>query len=215
MLLANTFLIIGFINIFDSSKQVDLRNFLFNAGFFLTLALFIYPAYLFFVAIGLFGFYNLKSLKPIGNLQFLSGIITCLILVSGMQYLIEDRWMTEVNFSPFWQVGPKAMPDFTTWIFITMYAFVLIATIGFYPDLIAKKNIQNRKKIELVYVMQLSTLVSAVFFFQGNLLQVMVLAFPLGTLMGLRLSELKSPIFAEVIHLILLSGLFIIQYLFP
>lgn len=213
LLLANTFLILGLINVIHSSKHVDLRHFLFNAGFFLTLAMFIYPAYLFFIGIGLFGFYTLKTLKPIGNLQFFTGIITGLILVSGTQYLIEGSWMTGVNFSPFWQVAPQAMPDLTSWIFITIYAFILFSTIGFYPDLISKKNIQSRKKIELIYVVQLSTLLSAVFFFQGNLLEIMVLGFPLGTLIGLRLSELKSPVFAEVIHLILLSGLFINHYL--
>lgn len=213
ILLANTFLIAGFANIIHSAKQVDIRHFLFNAGFFLILAVMFYPSYILFILIGLFGFYSIKSLKPMENLQFITGILSGIILVLGLQFLIYNSWEFHLFFSPVWKTGITALSTLPAWIFIIMMVLVLIASIGFYPDLISKKNIQTRKKIELIYLIQISMLISVVFFFHGQILEVLLVAFPVGMLTGLRLSEIRSHVFAEVVHLILLTGLLLNHYL--
>jgi hypothetical protein len=212
VLLANTFLIAGFVNIIQSSKHVDIRHYLFNGGLFLTLSMLIFPSYVLFIAVGLFGFYNMKSLKTAGNIQFITGILTSLFLIFGLQYLTEGKWDFQFFYSPVWQSALSILPDARSWTFIIVFAVSLLASLWFYPELITKKNIQSRKKIEIFYLIQLSVFLSTIFFFHNTPLELMTVAFPVGTLVGLRLSEIKSPLIVEIIHLVLIGGLLYNHY---
>jgi hypothetical protein len=212
LLLANTFLILGFNNIIDSTKHVDIRHFLFNSGFFLTIAAFIYQPYLLLLIIGLISYYNIKSLKPMGNIQYITGILTAFVLFFGVQYLITGNFEYQINF----QFISKDIFTVPASVNLVIFGVINLAFVGFvlsqYNLISIKKNIQTRKKIELGYVLMFSMLILTLLFFHQKPIEMLTLAFPLGTLTGLRLAEFKSVVWAEMTHLFLLIGLLLIHY---
>lgn len=213
LLLANTFLILGFVNVIESTKQVDIRHYLFNAGLFFTIAAFVYTPYIVMLLPGFLGFYVFKSLKPSGNLQFIVGILTGFILIFGSYYIITGQIHAGIYLHFLKPDQLFIMPEISVLVFFGLYLFGLAYSLFYYPELIFKKNIQTRKKIETAYLVTLFTAVTVILFFDNQIGQIAILAFPLGTLIGIQTAENKSILFSEILHLIFVGGLIYIQFL--
>ncbi len=212
VLSANLFLIIGIFNIVESTKQVDIRHYLFNSGFFLTIAGLIYPPYLFTILFGFIGFYAMKPLKSFGNIQYLAGVSASYILVFGIQYLVSGTIQHNFAFQFIQLSFLKNIISQQLVILISVYIVILIFVFLQYTDLMSKKSILTRKKIELFYVLMLFYGIAALLFYNNDSMDMFMMALPLGTLFGLRISEFKSVTTSEIIHLLLLACLIFIQY---
>ncbi|MBK8620606.1 MAG: hypothetical protein IPN79_02320 [Saprospiraceae bacterium] len=213
IIIANTFLILGFVNVIESTKQVDIRHNLFNAGLFFTTASFIYTPYIMMLIPGLIGFYIFKSLKPSGNLQFITGIITSVLLIFGTYYISTGQIHPGIYLRFIDPALLFQMPEYSVFVFFGLYLLAIAYTLFYYPDLIFKKNIQTRKKIEIPYLISLFTALIVVLFFSNQTSQIVILAFPLGTLVGIQTAENKSILSSEIFHLVFLGGLIYIQLL--
>lgn len=213
IIIANTFLILGFVNIIESTKQVDIRHNLFNAGLFFTIASFIYTPYTLMLLPGFIGFYIFKSLKPSGNLQLLTGVVTAVLLIFGSYYISTGQIHSGVYLRFIHPGQLFQMPEYSIFVFSGLYLLALAYSLFCYPDLIFKKNIQTRKKIEITYLISLFTALTVIMFFDNHIGQIVILAFPLGILIGIRTAENKSILLSEIFHLIFLGGLIYIQLL--
>jgi hypothetical protein len=212
ILLSNLFLILGIYNIVELTKHVDIRHHLFNSGLFITISALIYPPYLLIVILGVIGFHTMKSLKSYGNIQYLTGVLSALILIFGFQYvtngvLEHSFYFQLIKFDFLKNVIPLPLK-----ILISLYVLFIIIVLFQYSDLMSKKSIQTRKKIELFYLLLVFFGFSAIIFYKNDPTDIYTIALPLGVLFGIRLSELKSITISEIVHLFLLICLIFIQY---
>ncbi len=206
ILIANTFVLFAISNLFKTYKNLSAKIQIFNVGFFLSVAAYLHKPYLFLFVFAFIGLLILRSFKWHEKLQYFSGYLVFIFLVSGVYYfLMENVWH---SFSmSFLQFGWIIMEGITIsgGICLAVYFFLLTFIIFNYNSYIGKKNIQIQKMIDLLYWFLLASLPIALFAGEINIVEIKVLAIGISMLFAITLAANKNVLINEFIHIIFLG----------
>lgn len=210
-LIANTFFIIGVINLMELYKINTPTAFLFNSGFFIGLAGLFYIPYFLFVFLALIAVLSLRSFKLVETLQLFSGVLTPVFLLFAFTYL------NDLTFDPVRYVLPHAsltltLPSDINWVSILsliVFCLCVLFAILNYTNVTGKKMYQIQKKLDIIYWTGAFSALSIVLFKTSVFTPAILLAIPTSFIFGILLSESKNNLLAESVHFVFI---FIVLY---
>jgi hypothetical protein len=215
-LLACTFLIFALENIFKSYRLDSAADYIFNAGFWISMAsMFYFPVIYLHVFAGI-SLISIKSMRWRDRLQLLIGAITPIFLVFTVYYFFH---LENVFYKEYWldHLGYILPPYPTTWNNIIIGIFVgffVALCLMMYGSITSKSGIHVKKKIEILYwYILFCTLIMP---FQPQFpIQGLLLYNPaLGIFLAIIFLNIKSKQIAEILHLVLLLLVLISQFYF-
>ncbi len=214
VLIANTFIILAFKNILETYKAPHATAFIFNTGFMISIASLFYSPYFAYLIFGIIALLQLRSFKVIEKLQFFIGAAIPYFLLFTYRYWNDIPFVDIYFLKDIFFRWPSIRID----DLIVFYISVLLLMIGVFVSILnygvftSKKTIQTQKKIDLVYWLMLFSLVSFLIFSSERSVHLLSLAFPLALLVGISVSDTKNRIFYELLHVVILSIIFISQF---
>jgi hypothetical protein len=203
-LVANTFFILGVMNLMEIFKISNPTVFLFNSGFFIGLAGLVYMPYFLFVFFGFIAILTLRSFKIIEVLQLISGALTPSFLLFTITYLLD------LTISPWHTIMPHlglafVLPSKISWpslVLIILFALSILFTVLNYNTITGKKMFQVQKKLDIMYWSMAFSALSAILFETSIFTPVSILAFPLALILGILMSESRNSLLTELVHFI-------------
>ena len=206
ILMANTFLLLALHNLLNTYKNINPTAQIFNSGFMIATASLFYVPYFAYFLFGIIAILQLRSFNILEKLQYFIGFITPYFLIFSIKYwfnipFIEIQFFDKIFFR--W-------PDITTgqqiigYTAIGVILLVMVISILVYGTIVAKKAVQIKKKIEILYWLILFSIVAYSIFNTQIQEHILSLAVPLSFLVGILSSESKNKIVFELFHLILI-----------
>ena len=206
VLLANTFILAAFSDIFKMYKRPFAVKYIFNSGVFISVAAMIYPPYIAYLLAGFIGLAIIRSFKTKEMLQYLSGVLVPFMLYGSWTYYrgIFQEKMGALVDSKFGFPSDIIPKDTHGYIFLGIIVFIILITIFSYSSYSMKKSIQVQKKIDILFWMIASALIALLI--NNNLTadHLLMLAIPLGILLNMNLLKINSDILPELLHLSIL-----------
>ena len=213
VLLANTFVLIGLMELFSSHKKSGTSEHIFSIGFWFSCAALTYSQYDFLIIFAALGLSILRTVKLVNWVQFLVGMVTP-VLISGMLAYLMGKPVTQIFASFGESIGFVNFGGESGWVQIIQIAFFsiwLLATLLQYNPFTLKKNIHAQKKVDLCYWLLLFGGIIAVFSSKVGEVEWLVLAVPLSILMAMTFLRIRNKLSAELIHFLLLISILVIQ----
>jgi hypothetical protein len=207
--LALTFLILSVAALFRlARKEKDYRD-VFDAGMLTTLALLTYFPVVVLLPFIFIALATVRTFRYREWSALLLGILTPVFLAFTVSYVsdspvisfLPSGWLKGLHFNTF------------DWMSAGVYLFCCIAPIVLMPVVVQSTLIQVRKFVTLLSVLLVLLLVSFVLQQRTGLDYFILLAFSPTVISSMILSQLKNPIVAEVIHIILILLVLTGQYL--
>jgi hypothetical protein len=214
VLLGNTFIIFALVNLLKTYKLPNAVAFIFNSGFYISVASIFYTPYIFMVFFGVIILLILRSFKLLEKIQYFSGFIVPYFFLFTYRYLTDAKLadltvLKEVFFR---------LPYFESNFLIVNYisiGFIILSVLVClfnYGSLTGKKVIQTQKKVDVFYWVLLYSLVSFLIFSTEGSLHLLTLAVPLSVLTGILISDSKAKISHELLHFMVLALIFLTQF---
>ena len=214
VLIANSFILAAFSDIFKIYKRPFAIKFIFNSGVFISIAAMIYPPYIAYLLAGFIGLSIIRSFKTKEMLQYLSGVLVPFMLYGSWTFyrgVLQEKMsgLVEGKFGFPSDIIPK---DTNGYIFLALILLFIIIAIFSYSSYSMKKSIQVQKKIDILFWMIVSAMIAL--FINDNLTvdHLLMLSVPLGILLSMNLLKIKSAIFPELIHLGILILIFVLHF---
>ena len=214
VLMANTFILAAFSDIFKIYKRPFAVKYIFNSGVFISIAAMLYPPYIAFLLAGFIGLAIIRSFKTKEMLQYLSGVLVPFMLYGSWTFyngVFQEKMegLVEGKFGFPSDIIPK---DTEGYIFLGLTLLIVFIAIFSYSAYNMKKSIQVQKKIDILFWMILSAMIAL--FITDNLTvdHILVLTIPLSILLSMNLQKIKSPIFSELVHLGILILIFVLHF---
>ena len=214
ILVANTFIILAVMNVFETYKMPLATSFIFNTGFLLAFASLFYSLYFAFILFGLVALIQLRSFKPIEKIQFFIGFFVPYFLLFTYRYWNNISFMDLDFIKDIFFRWPLFRSDslLVFYLSVSILLASVILSLAMYGNLTAKKNIQAQKKIDCIFWILFFCLLSFLIFNSDGLIHLISLAFPLSILIGCLVSDSKYKILHELIHILIISLIFINQF---
>lgn len=211
VLIANTFILAAFSDIFKIYKRPFAVKFIFNSGLFISIAAMIYPPYIAYLLAGFIGLAIIRSFKTKEMLQYLSGVLVPFLLYGSWtfyQRVFQEKMgaLIDNKFGFPADIIPKDKFDY---LYLGIILFIILITIFSYSTYSMKKSIQVQKKVDILFWMIASTLLALFINEHLTLDHLLMLTIPLSVLLSMNLLKIKSVITTEMIHLsvLILMGL--------
>lgn len=212
-MIASFFVLLSLLHLFRIYKTRDAEVKIFNAGFYIGLALLFYPGVIILWIFGIIGLLNLRSFKVSELFIFLSGIIVPVFLLWTIFYW-NDKGSEIYELIQFDKGIFSVLLHFTTEVLIWLIFTGII--VGFsivrYNNYTMKNAIQVQKKIDIVYWFMLFTLIM-LFFIEGiNEEHLIFTAIPFSVFLGLSYERMKNHLIAELLHIVLVLSILVIHF---
>jgi len=213
-LIANTFLIIALRNIWRTYKQTSINFRMFNIGFMIGLAALIYPPYFIILLFALISLYIIKSVRFLDFIQFLISFLVPFFLKSAYSYL-TDKPVNPLSFLKEYQftwVNFVFNSELINYIAIGLLILLMLISLFWYGDIMKRKNIEVQKKINTTYWLAFIILIAFFVFPKYDTEHLILLSVPLSILFGIKVSDSRSKITFELVHLLILGVIFISHF---
>ena len=214
VLIANTFILAAFSDIFKIYKRPFAVKYIFNSGVFISLAAMLYPPYIAYLLAGFIGLAIIRSFKTKEMLQYLSGVLTPFILYGSWTFYrgaLQKKMggLVEGKFGFPSDIIPK---DTQGYIYLGAIILIVVISILSYGTYSMKKSIQVQKKIDILFWMIFSTMIALFINDRLTVDHLLMLSIPLCIMLSMNLLNIKSAIFPELIHLGILILIFIFHF---
>ena len=213
-LLANTFIILMLFNIFNAYKINGPNPFVFNAGIFAGCAMLMDSGYIIFFLGGLLGFSIVKAFKFMERIQYLVGFLIPVFLTGTYYFLVDDlphfREMLTHMFSWLdWSIPA----NYISYMKVGLFGLITLFTLINFNNYGKKNNVHAQRKVEVLF--WFIALGALTFLFQPGIRldHMLVVAVPVGSLLGFSILVIENKQIAEVVHLLLISLSFLFQYI--
>ncbi len=213
-LMANTFVILALLNVFNSYKKSGNSSEIFNAGLFVGTAMLFDFSYCIFFISGFVGFLIVRSFRFIDRVQYILGFIIPVFL-GGTYYF----WMGHLD--EFFLKFPDNI-KFIDWVAnvntilyikLAILVFLLLYTVLNYSNYGKKNNVHAMRKVDVLLWFMILPLLTFGFQAGIRLDHFLIIAVPMGILLGFSMLLINNKQIAEVMHLILISVSFLFQYI--
>lgn len=212
-LLANTFFILAFWELFESYRKNNVAGHIVNVGFWIGVASLFYFSGIVLLLLAVIGLSVLRAFRFKELIMLLIGFTVAYI--AAMVYFF---WNDQLGF--FWQYYVldsfvfwdfKLVATLSTYISLGMIVIVSLVVLGSFNSYFAKKNIQAQKNITVLYWGLFFCALS--FLFQKNIqfYHFLVFMVPLGVLISFNFLKLKHQA-AEAFHLLFFVAVLVWQF---
>lgn len=212
--IALLFLLIALSNIFDTFKNNKCADSLFNIGFFIGCGCLFYLP---FVVLYLFGFISImimKSFKWKDRLQYTIGFGVPFFLAFAVFYfwmdggVLNDYVIHNISVSKVFSFNVTTIQ----WAGIIFFVVLMLLLLVQYNVYLTKKSMQARKNIDVLFWLCLVSLPAIFFWKHLGIDHFMFLAIPFAILFSVTLLKVRNKFFAELIHLMIILGVFYNQF---
>ncbi len=213
ILIANTFLIFAMMELFSTYKVPSCADRIFNIGFWIGVASLFYFSFIIFVIWGLIGLGILRAFRIKERLILIIGSFVPYFL-AGTYYFFFDNYNLFIQNHIFDNLGFLDFQETvnTETIFKLIILGVLLAVVLLSnAQYKAKQVIQVQKKIEILFWLLLIAFFTVLFQSQLRIEHCLISSVPLGILLALNFTDMKSQ-WAESIHLIILVAVLAWQF---
>ncbi len=213
-LLANTFIIIMYIDVFNQTRNIELPLKMFNVGMYAGLASLFYFPYIFFLLVGCLGVLYLRTFKMKDFARAIIGALVPYILLGTILYLsghLDDLYKDHFN-NVFSLIDIDGYFYWKDNVIIGIYAMISIVALAISNSFGKGLNIHVRKKISVIFLSLLSAMAMTVMVPHTDISSLLFLSVPLCILMGAMFLTLEKQ-FAEILHFILFITALIFQYI--
>ncbi|MEL6973227.1 MAG: hypothetical protein AAFO02_23895 [Bacteroidota bacterium] len=209
---ANVFLLLAVRSYLNAFRVQNAAGLIFNAGFWMGLAVFFVPSYVFF----LLGFSIMLPILKSGKFR------DQLILILGTAfplYMLGVYYFWTDQFRAFWTQqwsGVISLPEFMNWdavpyfrlLFLSALLMLVIFSHGQYRQ---KSKMDVQIKYNILYWLLLASGISALFTMPWNLQHALAAAPFIGVFLSINFTKAR-PATAEAWHLLLLVLVFLLQF---
>jgi len=205
-LMANTFVILALFNVFSSYKKSGQSGDVFNAGLFVSTAMLFDFSYCIFFISCFVGFLIVRSFRFIERVQYFLGFLIPIFL-GGTYYFWMGRlpdFLMKFPENIKW-LDWAANVNYILYIKLAILVFLLLLTVKYtFPAFISPSNILNPSLLPLI-----------TFSFQSGIRldHFLIIAVPMGILLGYSMLLISNKLIADMMHLILISISFLFQYI--
>jgi len=211
-LIGNTLILICINQIFKSYKRPKAADLLFNIGFLIAIASLIIPNYIVLLLVGIIGLFVLRSMKFSEVFQMISGVLLVFIAFSSILFLLDIKVMPElVKVSIIPRLAIFDIRGESLYKMAVIFGMSIFTVLS-YGKYTLKKSIQTQKKIDILYWFMMASLFMLFLFTEINANQVLVLFIPIAIMLNTNFLNIKSVLFQEVMHLVLLALLFALSF---
>ncbi len=217
LLMANTFFILAFMEIFKTYKKTSSAGKIYNAGLWIGIASLFYFSYaLFFVfgfiALGILRAFNIKE-----GLMLLFGFLSSYFIL-GTYAFWQNQWSLFwesqfLNNFSFLDFNRGSTPSWEWYLAFGFFFLMILITILSYNQYVLKKNIQKQKYINILYWGLVISALNVLFQMDIGIEHIMIIVPPLSILLSFNFLNLSRPA-AESIHLLLLFGILALHFSF-
>jgi hypothetical protein len=212
ILLANTFLILSTLYLFDVYKNNSVAGRVFDVGLWLGVAALFHFGYNVFYLWGIIGLGILRGLNLKELLMYTIGFIVPYLLF-GTYLFWTDRFPMFINHftENFALLSFEKSNTVTLWVKLGLFfLFILLAFFGS-AQLSAKRSIATQKYIGIFYWMLLTSILSVLIVSGININVLMIFSVPLGVIFSMLFLRI-GPATAEALHMLLLGVALIMQF---
>lgn len=211
---ANLFLILAISETLGTYRKNNCEDKIFNIGLLVAMASLFSFSYSIFVFIGIVGLNAMRAIKINEIIIMTSGFLVPYILLGTSMFwfdsfndLIHIQILANIGSSQFIDLKPLSL----LWSLIGIFTVFLGICFLAYPSLTNRKNMQEQKKIDILY--WILFLAGIGLFLQADVAfnQFLIFAVPLGMLLAFLLTTLSNTL-SEVIHLVIFIGIILFQY---
>ena len=210
--IANFFIIWGIFELFHIYKTTNPAVHIFNASFLVGIASLFCSPMLFFLFLIFIGITNLKKMELVHPIQIaVGGFVPWFLYITykvwkGTEAEIMDAFLPHFGTS-FFRFEGGVMNT----VFLILFAFLTFFLFLSYNDIRKKKHIQAQKKVDILYLSLITSILVMVF--HGNAGGwIFVIPF-ISIFVGLLVSHITNTSVAEIIHFFLFIGVLVIQIL--
>ncbi|MEE9438539.1 MAG: DUF6427 family protein, partial [Saprospiraceae bacterium] len=211
-LIANTFVLMALSQLFTIYKKPHVAGRIFNVGLLLGISILILPSYIYLIIITLIGQYILRSIKGNEIFQHIIGVLVTFFLFYSVLYLLDfnikneyEKYIPTVNFKI---IDLKGFGLYTLIATIFSAFFVLFN----YSKYTIRKSIQAHKKIDILYVLMLVSVLLILLDKNFSSSQALLYVIPLSVFIGINFINIKNHMIQELLHLAALGLLFALQF---
>ncbi|MBK8502085.1 MAG: hypothetical protein IPL46_07695 [Saprospiraceae bacterium] len=213
-ILANSFIIMMFLDVFKQTRNVQLHLDMFNVGLWVGLASLFYFPYIIFLIIGILGVIYLRTYKWVDTVRALLGVLVPYFLLATIVFMFDhltDLWSMHLH-------GAMAFLDLNeiiSWkgyVLIGVFALIFLVSVFMSRTFSTGVNIHVRKKISVLFITLTGSVVLMALCADTNIRSLIFLCFPMSVLMAAMFLEL-DPQFAEILHFLLLVMALVFQYI--
>lgn len=214
VLIANTFILVAVINLLRTYKLPNPSAFIFNSGFFLSVASLFYTPYIFMVLFGMIILLILRSFKLLEKIQYFIGFVLPYFFLYTYKYWADIRFVELSFIKDIFFRWPQFRQDslIVFYLSVGVILLALLLSIFNYNNLTGKKSVQIQKKIDIFYWILLNSIVSFLIFSTDGVFHLITLAFPLAILTGILISDSKARIAQELFHFLVLTLIFLTHF---
>ncbi len=212
-LVAMTFFLFAVQNVFGVYKKAKVTTQIFNAALLVSIATVIYPPCMIMFLVLFIELFLLRSLKLREQLQYLTGFIV-IIWIVGVAFYYSG--VLTLNVLGQFSIGGSL----GLFLVNTPYDTIILLSIGMlcffvmlnYYSYFKKKEIETRKKIEFLFWIMLSSLITLLVFKGVQPHYVVFLLLPLSILVAITLHSIRQKGRVELIHFTMLILVLFMQY---
>ncbi len=211
-LIVNTFVLIGIGQIFKTYKRPKAADILFNVGFLIALAALFIPNYIILLLVGLIGLFVLRSMRVKEIFQLTSGAILVLLAFCSILFLMDIAILPElkkVSLIP--RLAIFEIRGESLYKLVSLFGISIFAVLS-YGSYTIKKSIQTQKKIDILYWFMIAAVFLLFLNTSIDASQALLLFLPLSILLNFNFIHIKSILIQEVIHIGILTLLFLINF---
>lgn len=212
-LVAVTFLPLAMRSIFGVYKQSLAFGAIFDGAFWIAIAALFHPVALWCLPVGYFAYFNLRSFPAREQLVFTTGIFApfFLALTSFFWYDQADAFFG-TQFDLLGWPSASLPADLYNSIKTALLGLLIVVTLLGFGIYYHKKLIQIQKYITILYWFMFAGLISALFCGQWRV-ENLLLAIPtVGIFLSYQFQSTRNYALVEFFHLLLLIGIFALQF---
>lgn len=208
------FLVISLFFLLSTYKATESADAIFDVAFFNFLATLIYHPSILFLVAGFIGLILMQSFRIKEKIQYLLGVIIPIFLFVTALYWtgnLNDIGVGKTYFNlgivgQIFSIEGRSMTILGIVFFLTIFVSVSFGTY------VKKKSIPAQKKIQIFYWYLFLSWVSLILCSEFDLYHLQLLNIPFSLFLGMSLLFIQNRMTLEIIHLLLLIGIFILHF---
>lgn len=213
LLLANTFYLLAYKELFDTYRRPSAAAAIFNSGFWIGVASLFYFSYVEFLIWGFVGLNIMRAFRIRERFMLLIGLVAPYILMGAYHFYVDqwDTWIQSQFIDSFDWLDFQKLPSNLLMIKLGLLGLLLLVLLLGYSGSSGRRTIDVQKKVNLMYWGLLFGGFTLLIQAGITIEHILILAVPMGMLLSIVFVGLSSR-WAEALHILLVATVLFFQY---